>query len=1844
MISPSPQTQSLSEAVKKIISVSLVMTTPSKLPKDLKETLAKEQWWLVNTGQEVEFRKQVAGVYGGTPGIDLNVVPLWPQYTGKGIKVGVIDDGIDGNHEDFEGNFNESLSLPNNLGGPFPQKAGDNHGTAVAGIIAAKRNNLGTVGIAYEATIAGYKFNASNESLRRQEGVDVSNNSWGSAYSFTPQANTFQNVQLAVANGRNKLGTVFVWSGGNARENVNKSLSLAQQRGSNVNLQYRNSRYVINVAAIDNNGVVASYSNPGAPLLVSAFGDQGSVVTVDRTDEDGYNGKEKGRFKNGTRYEFPDTNYTNGFNGTSSAAPMVSGVAALILQANPKLGYRDVQEILAYSARKNDPDNQPVTSTEYADRKIPKDTWTFNGAKNWNGGGLHVNHDYGFGLVDATAAVRLAETWQLRSGTGKNEAATAANEKVQIAQLTLPTPLDIPDNTPAGINQTFKISQGINIDKLELDLNIEHGQFQDLVVKLTSPDKTESVILDRVPYYTQTGNSGKEDTGFKGTTLNNYTFSSARHWGETGLGDWTLNISDNSATPDPKNTSKNHTGVFKGATLRLYGDDLINDNTYIYTNEFASFTDATRKTLSDTDGGNDIINVAAITDDVIVNLTPGSTSTVPGRDVTGHKKLDPQTLTIAPGSIIENAFAGEGNDSIVGNEAPNTLSGGRGNDTLVASRGNEGVVASPDTLIGGGGSDSLVGFIGDTTYILDATTASGSKIKNVGGAANNLILNNATLTTTLAVGQKGIARKGNDLLIDLNADGKVEPRLDLTIEDFYLPGSGRFLNVGNLLGSDILQVPTPTTTTPTPTPTTPTPTPTTPTPTTTTPTPTTTTPTPTTTTPTPTTTAPTPTTTTPTPTTTTPTPTEATRTPTEATPTPTEGNDTLEGSAQNDTIDGLGGDDEIFGDAGNDLLTGNAGDDYLNGDEGDDSLFGGAGNDILDDEFGNNLLSGGDGDDGVLGGNGADTLTGDAGDDYLDGDEGNDSLIGGAGNDILDDELGNNLLSGGDGNDEVLGGSGADTLTGDAGDDSLFGYEGNDSISGGVGSDIADGGDGNDTLEGGDGNDELSGGEDNDSINGGLGNDELYGDRGNDTLEGGGGADYLEGGIGDDFYVLNATSAGGSIIADDNGTDSLTLNGLTLAIGLAAGTAGVTRGGEFNTDLQIDLNKDGVFNATDDLLILDFFAEPNLEQGDGFIETVGNLSGDAILKSFPLKATPGPDFLPGGSGDDSIDGLAGNDEIEGNQGNDSLFGNAGNDVLNGDELIVITEAEGDVILGTGIGNDYLDGGDGDDTLDGGEGNDTLLGAAGDDSLWGGEGTDIINGGDGKDSLYGAEGNDSLFGSAGNDFLFGNEDNDTLDGGDGDDSLVGGEGNDSIVGGAGIDTVSYATLLSPVDVNFVTGIAIAEGTDTLTGIEVIIGTAFADTIVGSSSDESLIGNGGADILTGGGGNDTFILDPATAAGSKIQGAAGTDNLVLNDTTLALSLTNGSVGIDRSGTSLVVDVNKDGQVNLANDIEILNFFDATSNIPGTGFIENVAGVSGNTILSSFLTLPVFKPPLTTTPTPTPTPRGPQILTPAIGIPSPNTTVDSTFNGGPLSDLFFGTPQADALDGLAGDDTIFGLDGADNILGNDGEDSLLGNAGTDLIDAGNGNDIVYGGKASDGILGGGGNDSLYANKGLDVVLGGDGNDIIFGGKGDDSIGGDAGDDSIFGQLDKDLLLGGSGNDVVSGGEGDDTLAGIDPSAINPGIGEFDTLTGGEGKDRFLLGDSEKIYYSGDGNAVISDFNSAEDAIVLSGIKDNYSLSVSGNATSIFLKKPGASDDLIATMQGVTDLNLDQPYFTFI
>ncbi len=601
------------------------------MPTFPSDNLFSQQWYLYNYISVGNYNYR---------GLDINVVNVWDDYTGRGVLVGVLDDGFDYTHYDLNNNYDTTRDYDsiNQDSDPFPVLTDDNHGTAVAGIIAAEANGVGTVGVAFNAQITGIRAipgstNALINALSRLASFDVVNNSWGYTKSFVDNFYTIpqlgQAIANAAANGRNGLGTAIVFAAGNSRE-----------EGDNTNYHnFQNSRYVISVAALDDDGWATSYSTPGASILVSAFGSEyGSIVTTDRLGSAGYS----------------YTDYTGDFNGTSAAAPQVSGVVALMLEANRNLGYRDIQEILAYSARRNDPNN-------YAGKFI----WQYNGAKNWNGGGLHVSHDYGFGLVDALAAVRLAETWQTQS---------RFNNEQRLSYNSGNLGWTIPDNNTIGISHTFTVAAGLDVDWVEVELNLTHPFRGDLIVDLISPSGIISRLID------QPGN--KEDDG------DNIVFklSSTQHWGESSAGNWTLRIKDLGPTD---------IGILNNWKLHLYGDaDTVND-TYFYTNEYGIYG---ATTLTDS-SGTDTINAAAITSNSYLNLNPGSTSTLNGTN-----------LTISSGTVIENAFTGDGNDTIIGNTANNALNGGRGNDTLTGGAGN-------DTLNGGAGNNTLYGGTGNDRYV-----------------------------------------------------------------------------------------------------------------------------------------------------------------------------------------------------------------------------------------------------------------------------------------------------------------------------------------------------------------------------------------------------------------------------------------------------------------------------------------------------------------------------------------------------------------------------------------------------------------------------------------------------------------------------------------------------------------------------------------------------------------------------------------------------------------------------------------------------------------------------------------------------------------------------------------------------------------------------------------------------------------------------------------------------------------------------------------------------------------------------------------------------------------------
>lgn len=282
------------------------------------------QYYLKNTGQN-----------GGTVGIDINVEGAWSITQGSpNIKVAVIDQGVE-DHEDLSGRVLAGYTPRDPNGNGRPVGTGNGHGVACAGIIAAsKDNNLDIAGIAplvkivpvnifYGGETTNDLANAINWAWNQGQ-ADVLSNSWG--YSdpttyFDVIANAIQNART---NGRSGKGSIVVFSSGNAYDR-------AARFPGNVN-------GVISVGAINKSGGLWSYSCGGPSLdLVAPTGDVnllGDVTTLDRM---GTNGYEAG-------------NYTNRFGGTSAACPEVSGVAALMLSANPNLTETQVSDMLHASA------------------------------------------------------------------------------------------------------------------------------------------------------------------------------------------------------------------------------------------------------------------------------------------------------------------------------------------------------------------------------------------------------------------------------------------------------------------------------------------------------------------------------------------------------------------------------------------------------------------------------------------------------------------------------------------------------------------------------------------------------------------------------------------------------------------------------------------------------------------------------------------------------------------------------------------------------------------------------------------------------------------------------------------------------------------------------------------------------------------------------------------------------------------------------------------------------------------------------------------------------------------------------------------------------------------------------------------------------------------------------------------------------------------------------------------------------------------------------------------------------------------------------------------------------
>ena len=467
------------------------------------------QWHLNNTNQ-----------LGPGGGQDINVEEVWATNKGAGINVAVVDNGLRSTHEDLADNVDTSRNAIYAPGGDIENPQED-HGTKVAGLIAARDNNVGVRGVAPRATIYVYDLVESGvwaddaekaEAMAHERAVTaVYNNSWGSGASAIPKTAPAV-LELAqregVANGYGGKGAFYVWSAGNGHG-----------FGDNTNLdELKNSFAITAVCGIGYNDWRAVYSDMGASLWVCAPSGDGTGGTRHMTTTD------------------PGNRYTDAFAGTSAAAPVVSGVAALIRAENTSLTWRDVKLILANSARKNDASSR---GWEQGGVKYGSTTDRYS-----------FNHSYGFGAVDAGAAVALARTW--------TNLPPMREAEVPSSTVNLRIPDAVEGSTSTTVSSSVTFDSYIEfVEFVEINTEWDHAFIRDLDIELVSPSGAISKILpardkSRVP----------ELLYFQYEFRSAFRFGSSRHLGEAAAGEWTLRITDRNPA---------HVGVLKSWSLTIYG-------------------------------------------------------------------------------------------------------------------------------------------------------------------------------------------------------------------------------------------------------------------------------------------------------------------------------------------------------------------------------------------------------------------------------------------------------------------------------------------------------------------------------------------------------------------------------------------------------------------------------------------------------------------------------------------------------------------------------------------------------------------------------------------------------------------------------------------------------------------------------------------------------------------------------------------------------------------------------------------------------------------------------------------------------------------------------------------------------------------------------------------------------------------------------------------------------------------------------------------------------------------------------------------------------------------------
>lgn len=442
---------------------------------NITDPIFKEQWHLFNTAQ---------------PGNDINVTGVWLSGNfGQGATVAIVDDGIDMYSDDIKDNYFAEGSYDYNDPGPEPRPrlSDDHHGTRCAGEIAAVRNNVCGVGVAYQGMVAGIRILSKQISdIDEAEALNygyqknhIYSCSWGppdDGMSMDEPGILIKKAMLnGVQNGRGGRGSLYVFASGNGA-----------RAGDNCNFDgYTNSIYSITVGAIDRKGIHPYYSELCSAQLVVTYS-SGSGDAIHTTDV----GPNK-------------CNKSHG--GTSAAAPLAAGIFALVVSARPELSWRDLQWLTVNTA-------VPVNEADGSWQSTPY--------------GKKFSHKFGYGKLDSYAIVEAAKTM------------TLVKPQAWFVTPWMHVKQPVPEGDQ-GLSSHFAVTAEMlkdanfeRVEQITVTMNLEHQRRGDLAVELVSPAGVISHLSAARPY----------DSIAEG--YSDWTFMTVAHFGESGVGDWKLIAKD----------------------------------------------------------------------------------------------------------------------------------------------------------------------------------------------------------------------------------------------------------------------------------------------------------------------------------------------------------------------------------------------------------------------------------------------------------------------------------------------------------------------------------------------------------------------------------------------------------------------------------------------------------------------------------------------------------------------------------------------------------------------------------------------------------------------------------------------------------------------------------------------------------------------------------------------------------------------------------------------------------------------------------------------------------------------------------------------------------------------------------------------------------------------------------------------------------------------------------------------------------------------------------------------------------------------------------------------------